>query len=630
MKKHVFLITMLFLGLVFSCKKDKDDSLPLTHEERVELALKNLKTEKERNFFDKSYILRENPNILESLRPRDQTDDLINSVFDFLLLKNEEEPYLANWIEAFGYPVWTQGFITPDTTNQAYKIVVMPFAHIGGDRTSAFMMAYPKSWATGSDWHIFIFDRASIEAHALANLPDTLGFGYKIATIAQFDKDLFGLENEMLFEWLGNNLPAQLEGFSAGQVDDRELTLTVSRCIRVGIAFNDGDAEERGTPCDEGQPGWYEYFLTQTYPCWPQYWTNVQSSWTGNNNLGSGNNGGSGGSVFTNDFASDLFSNPNFYYIMSECPFSSGNPPLIYQTSGNTNNWAGQFMNAVNYFLEQSLNGGTPSFTNALATNYGNSSNNIFHHLPHASQNQAVEEALSEVFEEMEMKYKACTNQNQMGGEGGELLNLELCECLGEYSVNDGLNDFFINLYGVGTNGFVELFEVVMELEEELGLTEGEVDWFLSHSEIAFNLYEMMPTIQSSYVSDADDAVVLGSEVFDAIEQAGLLYGSYNEDFLEIIEEQLDVTDGGISFFIAWTYECAFLKLEYPNWSLKQIALFAFIKVTHETVHGTLDAAGMIPGFGEIADLSNAALYTLEGDGLNATLSAASAIPIGG
>lgn len=44
----------------------------------------------------------------------------------------------------------------------------------------------------------------------------------------------------------------------------------------------------------------------------------------------------------------------------------------------------------------------------------------------------------------------------------------------------------------------------------------------------------------------------------------------------------------------------------------------------------SLDAFGLIPVGGEVADLVNGVLYTIEGEGLNATLSYASAVPIVG
>ena len=44
-------------------------------------------------------------------------------------------------------------------------------------------------------------------------------------------------------------------------------------------------------------------------------------------------------------------------------------------------------------------------------------------------------------------------------------------------------------------------------------------------------------------------------------------------------------------------------------------------------LHGLLDVGGCVPGVGELADLANAGLYLLEGDLLNAGISAASVIP---
>ena len=47
-------------------------------------------------------------------------------------------------------------------------------------------------------------------------------------------------------------------------------------------------------------------------------------------------------------------------------------------------------------------------------------------------------------------------------------------------------------------------------------------------------------------------------------------------------------------------------------------------------VHGGLDAAGLIPGLGAVPDLLNAGIYTVEGDYVNAGISAVAAIPVVG
>lgn len=47
-------------------------------------------------------------------------------------------------------------------------------------------------------------------------------------------------------------------------------------------------------------------------------------------------------------------------------------------------------------------------------------------------------------------------------------------------------------------------------------------------------------------------------------------------------------------------------------------------------MHGALDGLGSIPVFGEPADVANAAYYAFEGDGANASIRLASALPIVG
>jgi hypothetical protein len=79
-------------------------------------------------------------------------------------------------------------------------------------------------------------------------------------------------------------------------------------------------------------------------------------------------------------------------------------------------------------------------------------------------------------------------------------------------------------------------------------------------------------------------------------------------------------------FMLFFTTQCVILKAEHPEWGKLRL----FFEAMKETAHLYLDAAGMVPGIGEFADLANGALYTIEGDGLNAKLSFAAAIPVAG
>jgi len=68
------------------------------------------------------------------------------------------------------------------------------------------------------------------------------------------------------------------------------------------------------------------------------------------------------------------------------------------------------------------------------------------------------------------------------------------------------------------------------------------------------------------------------------------------------------------------------LRLIYPNWS-KAKCLW---EASRETIQLLLDIGGVFPLVGEICDISNGIIYTMNGDQLNAALSYSSAIPIAG
>lgn len=68
----------------------------------------------------------------------------------------------------------------------------------------------------------------------------------------------------------------------------------------------------------------------------------------------------------------------------------------------------------------------------------------------------------------------------------------------------------------------------------------------------------------------------------------------------------------------------------YASMSLVGLVTKAAWLVIGEDVHIALDVADMIPVLGEPADLVNAVIYTLEGDGVNATISVVALWPFGG
>ncbi|MFT4855854.1 MAG: hypothetical protein ACI9UV_000214 [Algoriphagus sp.] len=115
----------------------------------------------------------------------------------------------------------------------------------------------------------------------------------------------------------------------------------------------------------------------------------------------------------------------------------------------------------------------------------------------------------------------------------------------------------------------------------------------------------------------------------------GVLNGQMNQNFGRAIDELVaaDLSNPAIlhlfnSYFSA---RIAFLKLENPNkykyadGSLNKMLLY--YDAWKEAKHWALDLLGFVPFLGEPADLINGILYAIEGDGVNAALSTASAIP---
>ncbi len=110
------------------------------------------------------------------------------------------------------------------------------------------------------------------------------------------------------------------------------------------------------------------------------------------------------------------------------------------------------------------------------------------------------------------------------------------------------------------------------------------------------------------------------------------IYGITNQDqqYLNILSEEAleDMNPIILQYFIS--REIAFLSRDNPSWSSSRLHLQATFNVFLDGLHIGLDMVGFVPGAGEVADLINGAIYTIEGDGVNATLSFAAAIPFAG
>ncbi|MEH6658596.1 hypothetical protein [Leeuwenhoekiella marinoflava] len=129
------------------------------------------------------------------------------------------------------------------------------------------------------------------------------------------------------------------------------------------------------------------------------------------------------------------------------------------------------------------------------------------------------------------------------------------------------------------------------------------------------------------------------NDALDFMIQAYLQNKMYNDvdaDFLSSVDSyiKIDLTnqeniDPVVDYLIT---KIALITLLNPDFceglSDFECEINLLWEASKDVVHITLDGIGLIPVAGEAADLINGGLYTLEGDGVNATLSFASAIPV--
>lgn len=107
----------------------------------------------------------------------------------------------------------------------------------------------------------------------------------------------------------------------------------------------------------------------------------------------------------------------------------------------------------------------------------------------------------------------------------------------------------------------------------------------------------------------------------------------FEDSFINTLDPYVDLDLGnppstlntnlfGVQFYLNYRH----LRGINPEWTRAK----CLWEAGKDVIHLSLDAFGLIPVVGEVADLINGALYVVEGDGLNATLSLASAVPLFG
>ncbi|MEO1485262.1 MAG: hypothetical protein AAFU57_05925 [Bacteroidota bacterium] len=174
--------------------------------------------------------------------------------------------------------------------------------------------------------------------------------------------------------------------------------------------------------------------------------------------------------------------------------------------------------------------------------------------------------------------------------------------------------------------GTADLGSFVGFLDNKLNLTRQQED-FLEFNNQATLILEIQVLLE---MFDYSDDAKRASRMTIEASRLGLVDGPFNRNFAikmnPYVSQNISTTVNDGIYIAYFAGQCAILKQEHPEWSDARI----FWEASREMIHLLLDLAGLVPVVGEVADIGNGIIYTIEGDGTNATLSYASAIPFAG
>lgn len=118
--------------------------------------------------------------------------------------------------------------------------------------------------------------------------------------------------------------------------------------------------------------------------------------------------------------------------------------------------------------------------------------------------------------------------------------------------------------------------------------------------------------------------------VFQAKKQ-NKIENAFDANFLNSVDQFMDLSNMEVAantdiLYRLFMAKVAVIRAVNPTWSNLKI----YWEASKDFVHLTLDVVGLVPIVGEAADLINGAIYLVEGDMVNAGLSASAAVPFAG
>ena len=180
----------------------------------------------------------------------------------------------------------------------------------------------------------------------------------------------------------------------------------------------------------------------------------------------------------------------------------------------------------------------------------------------------------------------------------------------------------------------IPLSPTVVYINNLLNLNPVRIEWLNSHQYEASVIKQMLDSnwifIEGDDVFAVDPNAIIASRITIDGMMGNYINGPYNTAHYNHIKQHIPGYENHQNFDpIYWMHfriQCVLIKLEHPEWSNLKI----YWEASKEVIQLSLDIIGLVPVIGEVADLANGIIYTIQGDGVNATLSFAAMIPIGG
>ncbi len=189
-----------------------------------------------------------------------------------------------------------------------------------------------------------------------------------------------------------------------------------------------------------------------------------------------------------------------------------------------------------------------------------------------------------------------------------------------------------------GGNPLPPINNIVQSLTTILQLNPNQISWLNQNTSAAIEINSLLqqslsdenPITKLAYNDEYPEYAIAASKMTIAAGINSFITGPYDLSHYNAIKGFMPNAQNHVNmdpfFWFNFKMQCAILRHENPTWNNWKIYWTAM----KEVVHGSLDLLGMVPLFGELADLANGVIYTIEGDGVNATLSYAAMIPVAG